>query len=58
MVQTVHAAPGAVLVRTLPQVARVKSAGEIVGRDTERQQLLHLVLHFSKIELEPITKDS
>lgn len=40
-VQALHAAPGAVLVRTLPQVAaaRVKPAGQVGGRRTERQKL-------------------
>lgn len=32
MVQTLHAAPGAVLIRTLPQVRpRVKAAGQVSG---------------------------
>lgn len=32
MVQTLHAAPGAVLIRTLPQVRpRVKAAGQVAG---------------------------
>ncbi len=40
-VQAVHAAPRAVLVRTLPQVAatRVKPAGQVGGRGTERQRI-------------------
>lgn len=36
MVQTLHAAPGAVLVRTLPQVRPgVKAAGQVRGRGAE-----------------------
>ena len=40
MVQTLHAAPRAVLVRTLSHVAatRVKPTGQVGGRGTERQR--------------------
>lgn len=38
-VQALHAAPGAVLVRTLPQVVatRIKPAGQVGGRGTETE---------------------
>lgn len=40
MVETLHAAPRAVLVRTLPQVGtRVKPAGQVGGRGTERERI-------------------
>lgn len=40
-VQALHAAPRAVLVRTLPQVAaaRVEPAGQVSGRGTERHRI-------------------